>query len=197
MCFSLMYVLLLLFFKWFDLFECYLLVICPYCIFRLPLFHVPPYFYSPQFEAADLNTDRSCDLVVVNMKMSLFNDCQIALDLGINVGFKKKVAVRKTIIEHGGIVSYIVTKKVRWKWVCVCVCACVRACACACVRACACVCVCVCMCVLIRRFVCCCLKLNSSSVFLFLCVLKVCDLCSSPYMYKNRNSFDAEHCSTY
>ena len=36
--------------------------------------------------------------------------------------------------------------------------------------------------VLIRRFVCCCLKLNSSSVLLFLCVLKVCDLCSSPYI---------------
>ncbi|XP_070191086.1 protein mono-ADP-ribosyltransferase PARP4-like [Littorina saxatilis] len=45
------------------------------------------------------------------MRMSLFNDCQIALDLGISVGFKKKVELRKTIIEHGGIVSYIVTKK--------------------------------------------------------------------------------------
>ncbi|KAL8613683.1 hypothetical protein ACOMHN_029775 [Nucella lapillus] len=43
--------------------------------------------------------------------MSLFNDCQIALDLGYSVGFKKKAELRKTIIEHGGIVSYIVTKK--------------------------------------------------------------------------------------
>lgn len=48
------------------------------------------------------------------MRMSLFNDCQIALDLGISVGFKKKVELRKTIIEHGGIVSYIVTKKVSY-----------------------------------------------------------------------------------
>ena len=46
------------------------------------------------------------------MKMAVFNNCQIALDLGMNVGFKKKVEVRKTIIEYGGIVSYIVTKKV-------------------------------------------------------------------------------------
>ena len=46
--------------------------------------------------------------------MSLFNDCQIALDLGYSVGFKKKAELRKTIIEHGGIVSYIVTKKVRF-----------------------------------------------------------------------------------
>jgi hypothetical protein len=48
----------------------------------------------------------------MKMKMSLFNDCQIALDLGINVGFKKKLELKKTIIEHGGIVSFIVTQKV-------------------------------------------------------------------------------------
>nr|KAG5699378.1 hypothetical protein BaRGS_008286 [Batillaria attramentaria] len=45
------------------------------------------------------------------MKNLLFGDCQIALDLGINVNFKKKAELRKTIIDHGGIVSYIVTRK--------------------------------------------------------------------------------------
>ncbi|KAL8624962.1 hypothetical protein ACOMHN_039849 [Nucella lapillus] len=45
------------------------------------------------------------------MKSPVFKGCQIALDLGINVGFKKKVELRKTIIKHGGIVSYIVTRK--------------------------------------------------------------------------------------
>lgn len=44
--------------------------------------------------------------------MSVFDNCQIALDLGINVGFKKKVELRKAITENGGVVSYIVTQKV-------------------------------------------------------------------------------------
>ncbi|XP_025097286.1 poly [ADP-ribose] polymerase 4-like [Pomacea canaliculata] len=43
--------------------------------------------------------------------MSVFDNCQIALDLGINVGFKKKVELRKAITENGGVVSYIVTQK--------------------------------------------------------------------------------------
>ena len=50
---------------------------------------------------------------VAEMKMQIFANCQIALDLGINVGFKKKVELREAIVKHGGIVSYIVTKKVK------------------------------------------------------------------------------------
>ncbi|XP_076466190.1 uncharacterized protein LOC143297656 [Babylonia areolata] len=45
------------------------------------------------------------------MLLLVFSDCQIALDLGISVGFKKKDKLRKTIIKHGGVVSYIVTRK--------------------------------------------------------------------------------------
>lgn len=42
----------------------------------------------------------------------VFAGCQIVLDLSTSVGFKKKQEIRKTITENGGIISYIVTKKV-------------------------------------------------------------------------------------
>jgi butyrate kinase len=44
--------------------------------------------------------------------MEIFHDCQIVLDLSTNVNFKKKQEIRKKITENGGIISYIVTKKV-------------------------------------------------------------------------------------
>ncbi|KAK3097154.1 hypothetical protein FSP39_006899 [Pinctada imbricata] len=43
--------------------------------------------------------------------MRIFEDCQIVLDLSTSVGFKKKQEIRKKVIENGGILSYIVTKK--------------------------------------------------------------------------------------
>ncbi|XP_041352469.1 protein mono-ADP-ribosyltransferase PARP4-like isoform X2 [Gigantopelta aegis] len=41
----------------------------------------------------------------------VFSGCQIVLDLTTSVAFKKKVEIKKKIIENGGIVSFIVTKK--------------------------------------------------------------------------------------
>ena len=43
----------------------------------------------------------------------VFTGCQIALDLTTSVKFKEKANLRKSITENGGIVSYIVTKKVQ------------------------------------------------------------------------------------
>ncbi|XP_062600647.1 uncharacterized protein LOC134262286 [Saccostrea cucullata] len=45
----------------------------------------------------------------------VFVGCQVVLDLSTSVGFKKKQEVRKTITNNGGIISYIVTKKVDLK----------------------------------------------------------------------------------
>ncbi|CAG5135718.1 unnamed protein product, partial [Candidula unifasciata] len=45
------------------------------------------------------------------MKMGLFKGLQIGLDLGSGLNFKKKTEIRKKIVENGGIISYIVTKK--------------------------------------------------------------------------------------
>lgn len=115
-----------------------MLVIHPCFIFRLP--------DTTVFEltsAWSCRPDHRQVFYLFMMKMSMFNDCQIALDLGISVGFKKKVALRKTIIEHGGIVSYIVTKKVSCT-------------------------VCVCL-----RLFCCCLSLSHESVwFVFFNILE-------------------------
>ena len=44
--------------------------------------------------------------------MAVFSDCQIALELDSSLPFKKKVKVKRQIIDNGGIVSFIVTKKV-------------------------------------------------------------------------------------
>ena len=44
--------------------------------------------------------------------MGVFSDCQIAVEFGTNVNFKKKQELRKTITDNGGVVSFIVTKKV-------------------------------------------------------------------------------------
>lgn len=42
----------------------------------------------------------------------LFSGCQITLELDSSLPFKKKSAVKQAIINNGGIVSFIVTKKV-------------------------------------------------------------------------------------
>ena len=45
-------------------------------------------------------------------RMAVFAGCQIALELDSSLPFKKKMAVKREVIEHGGVVSFIVTKKV-------------------------------------------------------------------------------------
>ena len=44
--------------------------------------------------------------------MSVFEGCQVTLELDSSLGFKKKTELKKKIIENGGIISFIVTKKV-------------------------------------------------------------------------------------
>lgn len=43
---------------------------------------------------------------------SLFLGCQITLELDSSIPFKKKSALKQSVIQYGGIVSFIVTKKV-------------------------------------------------------------------------------------
>ncbi|KAK3593675.1 hypothetical protein CHS0354_013571 [Potamilus streckersoni] len=42
---------------------------------------------------------------------AVFANCQFALDLSMNMSFSEKTNLRKAITSHGGIVSFIVTKK--------------------------------------------------------------------------------------
>lgn len=44
--------------------------------------------------------------------MGIFSDCQITLELDSSLPFKKKLALKRQIIDNGGIISFIVTKKV-------------------------------------------------------------------------------------
>ena len=44
--------------------------------------------------------------------MDVFRGLQIALDLGLSLNLKKKSLLRKAIVDNGGTISYIVTKKV-------------------------------------------------------------------------------------
>lgn len=44
--------------------------------------------------------------------MSVFEGCQVTLEFDSSLGFKKKTELKNKIIEHGGIISFIVTKKV-------------------------------------------------------------------------------------
>jgi len=44
--------------------------------------------------------------------MALFEGCQIVLELTTSVKFKEKAQLRKDITSNGGVVSFIVTKKV-------------------------------------------------------------------------------------
>lgn len=43
---------------------------------------------------------------------TLFLGCQITLELDSSIPFKKKSALKQSVIQYGGIVSFIVTKKV-------------------------------------------------------------------------------------
>ncbi|XP_064404134.1 protein mono-ADP-ribosyltransferase PARP4-like isoform X3 [Halichondria panicea] len=45
------------------------------------------------------------------MSTSVFEGCQVTLELDSGLPFKKKLELKRTIIENGGIVSFIVTKK--------------------------------------------------------------------------------------
>ena len=42
----------------------------------------------------------------------MFEGCQLTLELDSSMPFKKKVALKRSITENGGIISFIVTKKV-------------------------------------------------------------------------------------
>lgn len=46
------------------------------------------------------------------MSKGLFYGCQITLELDSSIPFKKKTAVKQAVIDNGGIISFIVTKKV-------------------------------------------------------------------------------------
>ena len=43
----------------------------------------------------------------------MFDGCQLTLELDSSVRFKKKLELKKKVIDNGGIISFIVTKKVR------------------------------------------------------------------------------------
>ena len=44
----------------------------------------------------------------------MFEGCQVTLELDSSLGFKKKTQLKNKIIENGGIISFIVTKKVSY-----------------------------------------------------------------------------------
>ena len=44
--------------------------------------------------------------------MGVFEECQLTLELDSSMSFKKKIALKRSITENGGIISFIVTKKV-------------------------------------------------------------------------------------
>ena len=45
--------------------------------------------------------------------MAVFSNCQVALELDSSLlPFKKKLALKRTVIDYGGTVSFIVNKKV-------------------------------------------------------------------------------------
>ena len=48
----------------------------------------------------------------IDIKMSLFTGCQITLELDSSLSFKKKTELKRKVIDNGGIISFIVTKKV-------------------------------------------------------------------------------------
>ena len=44
--------------------------------------------------------------------MGVFDGCQVTLELDSSVRFKQKLELKKKVIDNGGIISFIVTKKV-------------------------------------------------------------------------------------
>ena len=47
--------------------------------------------------------------------MAVFSDCQITLELDSSLPFKGKLELKRKIVDNGGIISFIVTKKVRMR----------------------------------------------------------------------------------
>ena len=47
--------------------------------------------------------------------MKVFEGCQITLELDSSVRFKDKVKLKQKVTENGGIISFIVTNKVRYR----------------------------------------------------------------------------------
>lgn len=45
--------------------------------------------------------------------MAVFSECQITLELDSSLPFKGKLELKRKIIDNGGVISFIVTKKVR------------------------------------------------------------------------------------
>ena len=50
--------------------------------------------------------------LVIASEMSVFLDRYIAVEFGTRTSFKTKQELRKLITDHGGIVSFIITRKV-------------------------------------------------------------------------------------
>ena len=65
-----------------------------------------------QFEPSDPVPITELDLGIALSTMSVFEGCQVTLELDSSLGFRKKTELKKKIIENGGIISFIVTKKV-------------------------------------------------------------------------------------
>ena len=45
--------------------------------------------------------------------MAVFSECQLTLELDSLLPFKGKLELKRKIIDNGGVISFIVTKKVR------------------------------------------------------------------------------------
>ena len=43
---------------------------------------------------------------------AIFEGCQIVLEMGSRLSFKEKKALKAMVTQNGGILSYIITKKV-------------------------------------------------------------------------------------
>ncbi len=43
----------------------------------------------------------------------VFADCHVVLELSSALNFKQKKAIKEAVTKHGGVISYIITKKVR------------------------------------------------------------------------------------
>lgn len=45
---------------------------------------------------------------------SVFEGCKVVFELDSNVRYKQKTAFKELVIKNGGVVSYILTKQVRY-----------------------------------------------------------------------------------
>jgi hypothetical protein len=74
------------------------------------------YCYSPHDMKFSKNDHKllifsSCWLKV-KVAMGIFSNCQIVLEFGTSIRFKEKKALRTDVTDNGGVISYIITKKV-------------------------------------------------------------------------------------